>query len=176
MHNYLQSKEGSQADIYNFVIDEVYRPLEIGPGAYTTMRTADENWQGQAEGGYGLWWIPDDIAKIGMFLNVAGGKIGDEQVLQPDLLAAALQKDEKDRGVTIDSMQRYNNSFWANSYSIYNGFGCEFWVVKMFGYSGNVVALFPNGVTYYYFSDNREFTWDEALEESEKIASMCPER
>lgn len=49
-----------------------------------------------------------------------------------------------------------------------------FWVPKMFGYSGNVVALFPNGITYYYFSDNREFTWNAALEESSKIAPLCP--
>ena len=35
----------------------------------------------------------------------------------------------------------------------------------MLGVSGNVVALFPNGITYYYFSDNQEFTWDAALRE-----------
>ncbi len=174
MHNYLQSQEGANADIYEFVVDEVYRPLGIGPGAFTTIRTADDDWQGQAEGGYGLWWIPDDIAKLGMLLNVAGGKIGDSQVLDPGLLAAALQQDENDRGVVIDSFRRYNNAFWARSYSIYSGFGCEFWVPEMLGYSGNVVALFPNGITYYYFSDNREFTWDAALRESSKISPLCP--
>ena len=41
------------------------------------------------------------------------------------------------------------------------------------GVSGNVVALFPNGITYYYFSDNREFTWDAALRESDKIIPLC---
>jgi CubicO group peptidase (beta-lactamase class C family) len=174
MHNYLQSKEGSQADIYNYVVDEIYRPLGMGPGAFTTLRTADDNWQGQAEGGYGLWWIPDDIAKVGRFLNTAGGKIESEQVLQPEILAAALQKDESDRGVVIDGFRRYNNAFWAKSYSAYSGFGCEFWVPQMLGYSGNVVALFPNGITYYYFSDNREFTWEAALRESSKISPLCP--
>jgi hypothetical protein len=39
------------------------------------MRTEDDNWQGQAEGGYGLWCIPDDIAKIAMLLNNNGGTI-----------------------------------------------------------------------------------------------------
>jgi len=62
------------------------------------MRTADDNWQGQAEGGYGLWWIPDDIAKIATLLNNDGGRIGDEQNLVPDLLAAAMQQDPEDRG------------------------------------------------------------------------------
>ena len=39
-----------------------------------------------------------------------------------------------------------------------DGFDCEFWVPQMLGVSGNAVVLMPNGSTYYYFSDNREFT------------------
>ncbi len=101
MHNYLQSQEGPEADIYQFVVDEVYRPLKIGPGAYTTLRTADNNWQGQAEGGYGQWWIHDDLAKIATLLNSDGGRVDGVQVLHPDLLAAALQQDAGDRGVEI---------------------------------------------------------------------------
>jgi len=174
MQNYLQTKEGSDADIYQFVVDAVYRPLRLGSGVYTTMRTADNDWQGEAEGGYGLWWIPDDLAKIGTFLIRDHGKINGEQILQPDLLAASLQQNLDDRGVQIDSQRMYNNSFWANHYTTSNGFDCEFWVTQMLGVSGNVVALFPNGITYYYFSDNQEFTWDAALRESDKIIPLCP--
>jgi len=173
LHNYLQSQVGPQADIFQFVVDEVYRPLGLGPGAYTTMRTADDDWQGQAEGGYGLWWIPDDIAKIAILLNNDAGVIDGVQVLQPDLLAATLQHDPDDRGVKIDSQRMYNNAFWANRYTPANGFECEFWVPQMLGVSGNVVALMPNGVTYYYFSDNQEFTWDAAVREADKIAPFC---
>jgi CubicO group peptidase (beta-lactamase class C family) len=174
MHNYLQTLEGTDADIYRFVVDEVYRPLELGSGAFTTIRTADNDWQGQAEGGYGQWWIPDDIAKIGTFLIRDHGAINGKQILHPDLLAASLQQDPDDRGVRIDSQRMYNNSFWANHYTTADGFDCEFWVPQMLGVSGNVVALFPNGITYYYFSDNREFTWDAALREADKIISLCP--
>jgi CubicO group peptidase (beta-lactamase class C family) len=174
MQNYLQTQQGTDADIFQFVVDEVYRPLGLGHGVYTTMRTADNDWQGEAEGGYGLWWIPDDIAKIGTFLIQDNGNINDEQILQPDLLAASLQQNPDDRGVQIDGQRMYNNSFWANHYTPSNGFDCEFWVTQMLGVSGNVVALFPNGITYYYFSDNQEFTWDVALRESDKIISLCP--
>jgi hypothetical protein len=174
LHNYLQTQQGPEADIFQFVVDEVYRPLGLGPGAYTTMRTADEKWHGQAEGGYGLWWIPDDIAKIAILLNNDGGEINGEQVLHPGLLAAAIQRDPDDRGVKIDSQRMYNNAFWANRYTQANGFDCEFWVTQMLGVSGNVVALMPNGVTYYYFSDNQEFTWDAAVREADKIAPHCP--
>jgi hypothetical protein len=174
LHNYLQSREGPEADIYRFVVEEVYRPLGLGPGAWTTMRTADNDWQGQAEGGYGLWWIPDDIAKIATLLNNDAGVIGGVQVLHPDLLAATLQRDPGDRGVKIDGRRMYNNAFWATSYTTADGFECDFWVPQMLGVSGNVVALMPNGVTYYYFSDNREFTFDAALAEADKIIPLCP--
>lgn len=174
LHNYLQDKEGQEADIFQFVVDEVYRPLGLGPGAYTTMRTSDNDWQGQAEGGYGLWWIPDDIAQIATLLNNNGGKIHGKQILHPDLLAAAMQKNPRDRGVKIDSQRMYNNAFWANRYTRSQGFACEFWVMQMLGVSGNVVAMMPNGITYYYFSDNQEFTWEAALREVDKIIPLCP--
>ncbi len=173
MHNYLQSQEGPAADIFQFVVDEVYRPLGLGPGALTTMRTADDDWRGQAEGGYGLWWIPDDIAKLALLLNNHGGQINGKSVLHPGLLAATLQRDPADRGVKIDGRQRYNNAFWATQYTQSDGFDCDFWITEMQGVSGNVVALFPNGVTYYYFSDNQEFTWDAALRASDKISPLC---
>jgi hypothetical protein len=174
LQNYLGTQTDTDADIYQFVVDEIYRRLELGPGAYTSMRTADNNWAGQAEGGYGLWWIPDDIAKISMLLNYNGGKIMGEQILHPDLLAATMQQTPHDRGVRIDARRMYNNAFWATQYGRADGFECEFWVTQMLGISGNVVALMPNGVTYYYFSDNQEFTWEAALKEADKILPLCP--
>ncbi len=174
LQNYLQTKQGPGADIFQFVVNDVYRPLKIGPGAFTTLRTADNNYQGQAEGGYGIWWIPDDIAKISIFLSNDHGQIGGVQILQPDLLAASMQQNFADRGVMIDARRMYNNAFWANEYNPADGFECEFWVPQMLGVSGNVVALFPNGTAYYYFSDNQEFTWEAALRESNKIIPFCP--
>jgi hypothetical protein len=174
LHNYLQSQASAGADIFEYVVDEVYKPLKIGPGAHTTMRTADDNWQGQAEGGYGLWWIQDDIAKIATLLNNDGGQVGGVQILHPDLLAAAMQQDPRDRGVEIDQSRMYNNAFWAHRYGRADGYDCEFWVPQMLGVSGNAVVLMPNGTTYYYFSDNQEFTWEAAIRESDKIRPHCP--
>jgi hypothetical protein len=174
MHNYLQSQEGPEADIFQFVVNEVFKPARIGPGAHTTMRTSDNNWQGQAEGGYGLWWIQDDMAKIVTLLNNSGGRIADQQILHPDLLAAAMQQNPEDRGVDIDRGRKYNNAFWAQRYGRADGFDCEFWVPHMLGISGNAVILMPNGSSYYYFSDNQQFTWDDAVKESNKIIPHCP--
>ena len=98
MHNYLQSQEGENADIFEFMVDEVYNPLEMGPGVFTTLRTKDNSWQGQAYGGYGLWWIPDDLAKIANFLNVDHGTIDGEQILHPDLLDELCSSIQRSRG------------------------------------------------------------------------------
>lgn len=173
MHNYLRTKQGTEQDIFGLVVQDVYRPLQLGPGVYSTMRTSDNNWQGQAEGGYGMWWIPDDIAKIAILLN-NDGRINGIPVFDPVMLAATLQQNPADRGVKIDGQRMYNNAFWANHYTRSSGFDCDFWIPNMLGVSGNVVTLMPNGAAYYYFSDNQEFTWDAALRELNKIKPICP--
>jgi hypothetical protein len=174
LQNYLQSLEGLDADIFDFVVEEVYVPLKMAPGVFTTLRTKDDNWQGQPYGGLGMWWIPDDLAKISNFLNADSGVIDGKQILHPDVLAAALQRDPGDRGVENYPGGRYNNAFWANSYSQSDGFNCQFWIAEMQGYSGIVVVLMPNGTSYYYASDGREFTWDAAVREADKIIPLCP--
>jgi Tol biopolymer transport system component len=172
LQNYLVGFEGPGADIFEFVLDEVYKPLKIGPGAYTVLRTQDDHWQGQPYGGFGQWWIPDDLAKISSFLNVDQGAIDGIQILRPNLLAASLQRDPKDRGVDRGFNGKYNNAFWADGYK--EGYECEFWVSQMLGYSGIVVALMPNETSYYYASDGRNFTWDAAVREANKILPYCP--
>jgi CubicO group peptidase (beta-lactamase class C family) len=174
LQNYLNTVEGADVDIFEFTVDEIYKPLKMAPGVFTTLRTRDNNGQGQPYGGLGMWWIPDDLAKIGNFLNIDGGAIGGEQILQPDILAASLQRDPNDRGVENYPGGRYNNAFWADSYGTSDGYDCEFWVAEMQGYSGIVVVLMPNGTIYYYASDGREFTWDAAVRESNKIIPYCP--
>jgi hypothetical protein len=175
MQNYLQTQEGERADIFDFVVEEVYQPLKLGPGVFSTLRTKDDNWQGQPYGGYGLWWVPDDLAKIATFLNSDHGNIDGVQILHPGLLDDALQRDPHDRGVTRDGNGRYNNAFWADPYNLGEEADCEFWVPQMYGYSGIVVTLMPNGTAYYYASDNQEFSSFSAIRESNKLIPMCPD-
>jgi hypothetical protein len=54
------------------------------------------------------------------------------------------------------------------------GLSCEFYVVDWQGISGNVVALMPNGVIYYYFSDNQEFVIFPAVISADRIHPFCP--
>jgi CubicO group peptidase (beta-lactamase class C family) len=177
MHNYLVQQEGSQADIFNMVRDEVYMPLQLSTGALTTLRT-DNSPVGAPFGGYGLFWTTDDIAKLALFLNVGGGSIGGEQILNPDMLAAAMQRNPEDRGLNTSGVPvfKYNRGFWAKQWtsSEFRQYSCSFWTPFMSGYGGITVVLIPNGSIYYYFSDNNEFSWYDAVNESNKISPICP--
>jgi len=176
MQNFLQSKEGPDADIYEFVVEEVYKPLKMGPGVFTTLRTSDDNWQGLPIGGAGMWWTQDDLAKLTNFLNADGGMIDGVQVLHPGVLAAALQRDPEDRGLsTVGPDDLYNTSFWAERYRSYSGWDCDFWVPRMSGYSGIVVALMPNETNFFYASDGQDFRIDTPVRGSNKIIPHCPE-
>jgi hypothetical protein len=174
MQNYLKSRQGPDADLWSFFAGEVLAPIHVGPGASSSGRAPEEGGPGQAYGGYGLWWTHDDVAKISVFLNNQHGAIGGEQLLAPDLLDDALQRDARDRGVEIVPGMRYNDGFWAQRFGRAQGFDCVFWVPHMLGYSGVVIALIPNGTTYYYFSDNREFTWSDAVKALDAIIPICP--
>lgn len=173
MQNYLKGIEGDQADIFQFVVDEIYKPLNMGPGVFSSVRTKDHSWQGLPVGGYGIWWVPDDLAKLTTFLNNDQGQINGEQILDPAQLRAALQQDPQDRGVIRDGNGRYNNGFWADQYTSARDSSCSFWVPHMYGYSGIVVALIPNGTAYYYASDNQQFITSKAIQESDSIIPVC---
>lgn len=172
---FLSSRTGVSTDLFDYLVAEVFVPLYIGEGAHTSLRTSDNDWSGRAFGGYGLWFVPDDVAKIGRFLTVDGGAVGGSQILDPMGLAASLQQDPADRGyATTGSVPfMYNNGFWAKQFTSADGLACDVWVPFASGYGGITVALLPNGVTYYYFSDNFEYSWSDAVTEIDRsIASL----
>ena len=177
MNNYLVQQQGSGADIFNFVRDEVYIPLHMSAGALTTLRTENSP-DGAPFGGYGLFLTQDDIAKISLLLNNQNGIIDGNQVLEPSLMAASLQRDPNDRGLNTTGVPvfKYRNGFWAREWTPAENrrYTCSFWTPFMSGYGGISVIMMPNSSTYYYFSDNNEFEWYNAVNESHKLSPMCP--
>jgi hypothetical protein len=177
MNNYLQTREGSSADIFNLVRDEVYTPLKLSAGTMTSERT-DNAATGKPFGGYGLFWTQDDIAKVAVLLNNQNGMINGTQILNASMLDDAWQRNPNDRGVdtTGTPVFKYNNGFWAKNMtpSEFPQYTCSFWIPFMSGYGGITVAMAPNGATYYYFSDNGEYAWYDAINETNKLSPMCP--
>ncbi|MBE0682280.1 MAG: hypothetical protein IH589_10230 [Anaerolineales bacterium] len=176
MNNYLQAQEGSGADIFTMVKNEVYTPINLSAGA-STVRT-DNSTTGAPFGGYGLFWTRDDIAKVAKFLNNDNGYANGAQILQSAMLVDSMQGNASDRGLdtTGSPVFNYNNGYWAKNMtpSEFPQYTCSFYVPFMSGYGGITVAMAPNGATYYYFSDNEEFSWYTAVNEMDKLAPMCP--
>jgi hypothetical protein len=171
MNAYLKSQAGPEAYIFNLARDEVYAPIGLSAGGTTTLRTGNSP-SGAPFGGYGLFVTTDDIAKIARLLNDDHGRINGQQVLEPTMLAAALQQNPADRGLdtTGSPVYKYNNGFWALPLNN----SCQRWVPFMSGYGGIIVALLPTGPSYYYFSDNGQYNWYSALVESDHLVAFCP--
>lgn len=184
MNAYLQKRKGSGADIFNAIRDHVYKPIHFSQGSLATLRT-DNSPSGKPFGGYGLFLIQDDIAKLGRLLNIDHGVIAGKQVLGTGRLNESLfgTADPSGIGLPVPDVGklsapntfRYHNFFWGKHMTPaeFPQYKCDFWVPFMSGYGGNIVLLLPNGAVYYIFSDGNEFVWYAAANEINKIAPLC---
>lgn len=197
MNAYAKQKLGNHADIFDLVRDDVYKPLHISAGGLTTIRTGNSP-SGAPSGYYGLFFIQDDVAKIGAFLNNAEGQIDGKHVLEPGRLNEALFRSANAAMIgvpilgdssasalgppklgpgssTAQNSRRYAHGFWGKRITPgeFPEYKCNFWVSLMAGYGGNIVALLPNGATFYIFSDGKEFPWVDAVHEIAGLAPMC---
>ena len=172
MQDVLQDHAGADADIYrDLVVDPMWRKLGLSPLLYDTKRSYDAARQPFV--GWGLTMHRDDAVRYARF--VAGGALIDgEPVVDPSMLAAALQRDPADRGEEAGAAdQRYNQGYWG--WNIAKPIDCPspVWVPFLSGFGGISVAMFPNGVIYYYFSDGHDYAWRQAAEAADAIAPMC---
>lgn len=176
MNVYYQGQAGSSKDVYNdLLVDDIWKPLGMSPITHQSKRTYDSTAQFWA--GYGLVYHSDDVVKLAEFLNKDDGKIGTTQMLDTGLLNSALQKNSGDRGLDAGSSNdKYQNGFWAynlNASSVVTACTTDTWVPYLSGYGGISVVLLPNGMVYYFFSDNDEHGWTTSAKELDKISSIC---
>ena len=172
MQRYVRTKFGPDADIHrDLVVKPLWQKLRLSPLTGHSMRTYDE--AAQPLSGWGLTFHRDDLARIAEYLQ-GGGQIDGKPAVDPAMLAAALQRNPADRGLSPGPGLRYNNGFWA--WNAGPAVGCEgdVWVPFMSGYGGIIVALFPNGTSYYFVSDGRDFMWARAARAAHTIRSLCP--
>ena len=174
MNDYVRVLEGQDKDIFtDTLVGEIWRPLKLSPTALVSKRSYDDI--AQAWGGYGLNFHRDDVAKLGRFLNADNGMIDSVQILDSTLLSEALQTGDSapyglPTGILADL--NYHKGYWAQAVSFADCPG-KIWIPNMSGFGGIKIVLLPNGMTYYYFSDNNEFEWTAAAVEAHKITSMC---
>lgn len=172
MNAYYKSMAGGSVDLYTDLIGgELWAAIKTSPTSLYTRRTYDTT--AQAFSGYGLIFLPDDVAKIASFLGINRGAVSGNQLLDSAEVDAALQRTSSDRGLSPLTDYVYNNGVWA--YNIKSKIGCsaDAYVPFMSGSGGISVLLMQNGTVYYQFSDNNTYYWLDAAVESNKIRSLC---
>jgi hypothetical protein len=170
---YYATQAGPDRDFTDdLLIEPIWRPLNLHPALNVVRRTYDATAQPFA--GYGLTLTADDVAKLSIFLNDDHGTRNGRPVLDQTMLSAALQQTQGDPGLVAGEPDlRYHYGFWA--WNAQAALGCTqpAWIPFMSGYGGVVVALLPNGMTYYYFSDGGSFVFSRAVAEADKIKPFC---
>ncbi len=170
MNTFLRQKIGPEADIFRDLVDkQIFGPLRLSQTSRVTQRSYDE--AAQPFTAYGLFFKPDDIANISEFLN--GGESHSELFRQQDFASALF--------VETSGIMRWNNTrrdayslgFWGFDIASFLPCSSETWIPFMTGYGGNILALLPNGVSYYYFSDGGHGPWKDAAIEINKISNYC---
>ena len=164
---------GEHADFYrDLLVRDLFAPLHLNPALAETRRTNDP--AAQPFSGYGLTLHRDDVARLAVYLGRAAAAPDATGLLDDGLLRQALQRDPAQPGLAAPvAGLRYQHGFWAWNAGPTLGCGRDLWVPFMSGYGGIVVALFPNGLVYYYFSDGGDFRWAQAAREANRLRPLC---
>lgn len=172
LNNYWKKKQGKNADYYNDLLGPVWEQFGLSPLMQFTRRTYDERKQPYA--GYGLTYHRGDIAKLASVLLLNKENTETLNTLfDKEELQLAMQKNENDRGLLALENIKYKHAFWAFNVADVLGCGKSVWVPFMSGFGGITVAMMPNNVVYYYFSDNHDYRWREAVIAANKIKPLC---
>jgi len=159
-------------DLYEKLVNEVYKPLHLSPATYTTVRTqgspANTFWS------HGINWHKDDMVKIGKLINDRG-MINGQQVLDPEIMDDMLLANSNLGLETYGSESTYINTVWTFDMGQRTGAVCPngSWVSYMSGYGGIGVVMYPNGAIFYYVSDSDAYGFGGAEIELHKLANIC---
>lgn len=177
MDAYLRSRKADITDSFEYLVENVLKPLQVSPDVYVSRRTREAgiNNSGTAFGGFGMFWNSDSVVKIARFLALEAGRIKNRQVLHPQALAATMQLDPEDRGRSMNSYgYYYNNGTWAFPVGLLGEqYACDVWVTLMSGLSGIRVIMMPNGLIFYYFNDSQAFPAREQARAANQVQPFC---
>ena len=169
MQNFLRSKEGPDADIWDMVVEEVFKPIGIYHAPI--MRTLEPDGStGIPIFGWGLYPTVDDVAKVAILLR-NGGQHQGQQLLHAGKLAEALRQTDVvglPTGEFNDHGEgTYLMSFWSMPYRSADGH--LFQIPYMSGFGGNRVIFNPNGITTFVFSDAHIYLFESMVQVAEGI-------
>ena len=157
LSNFYKEKEGSQADLWEMVEEEVYRPIGITHAPIQRTIEPDGS-PGTPVFGYGLFPTVQDIAKVAQLL-LDGGEHAGVQLLHPGRLAEMMRQ-TSDIGLPTNEHNvfgegRYWMAMWSMPYHVKGGETVQ--VPYMSGFGGNRVLFAPNGVVAIRFTDGSDY-------------------
>jgi hypothetical protein len=146
MDAYLKHRAGPEADLWEMLEDEVYRPIGV-PHAPTNRLVEADGSLTLPQMSQGTYPTVDDLAKIARLLQNGGVHEG-EQLLHPELTAEVMYRTDV-RGITFGppaetGQPSYHLAVWHQNY-VGEG-GCAVDLARMSGWGGHRVVLFPNGI------------------------------
>ena len=175
MNAHLRNLTGNpKADYFNdLIVADILKPLGISPTTQKQQTTYDSTTQPFS--GYGLFYHPDDVAKIGQFLN-SGAKIRNAEMLDASMFSSVMKADRQTGLISNKPLSRYKNGFWLRDLTEWDICNGNQLIPVMEGYGGIKIFLLPNNTVYYLFSDNYEYAGRDGIMEANRIRPFCPEK
>jgi CubicO group peptidase (beta-lactamase class C family) len=171
MDSLLKSKEGPDADIWEMVIAEVFRPIGIYHSPIMRTIEPDES-TGLPIFGYGLYPTSNEIAKLSILLQNDGHHRG-KQLLHPGRLAEAMCRTDVIGLPTGESYEYGCITYYLSFNSL--PYRCKDGRIRRIpvstGYGGNHWVLLPNGITTFRFCDANEYGVGSMVAVAEAV---CP--
>ena len=173
MDAFLKRKESRDADIWNMVLTEVYKPVGILHAPIMRTIESDER-TGLPPFGYGLYPNVDDVGKLSILLH-NGGRLQGRQILHAGRLAEALFRTDV-IGLPIGESNEYGELTYHLSYNSWPYPGEDGRLHRIpfsTGFGGNHWILLPNGISTFRFCDSNQYSVNSMIEVA---GAICPFR
>jgi len=168
LNNYLKSNS-NRKDYFNDVLIPFLESNNLSQTSQSVLATNDNIKQSYT--GWGMFFLRSDLDGLATIIH----NIKNNSSTQLTYLYDALNPNDNNSLLAIPSVNiYYNNGFWSRKFDK-NIFNCseDVWIPFMSGFGGITFAFFPNGMSYYYFSDGYEFAWESAIFSSHSIKPFC---
>jgi hypothetical protein len=147
MDRFLKAKEGPQASLWSMLEQEVYGPIGIHYAPINRTIEADGS-RGQPMMAFGYYPTIGDMVKIARLYQNEGRSGGAQLLYSPRI--HLLLHPQGPLGLPSGTKTRfgetyYYNAFWMNAFQSHEK--CQVLYPVMEGWGGNLVALFPDGLT-----------------------------
>lgn len=147
MDRYLKRHEGAAADLWSMLEKEVYLPIGIHYAPINRSIESDGS-VGHPLMAYGYYATAADLVKVARLYHARGASHGVQLLYRPridELMSGTAPRGLPTGGHSQDGETTYFNAFWNLRYDARGG--CRLYIPQMVGWGGNLVGLFPGGLT-----------------------------